>query len=202
MLPKGRGLRDGRVAKLGKVDLEPIVCNDAILFQAWHVFADLQVYPSVRCDLAEIVLDDDLFKNYVQADLYILIPSHSGTVINVFNIQSEGMVTGGGDGAVQNSLSRRQAGAVGCGVAREFQLFANNGDTDTMRFGLVGTDAGNKSCVGDYEIGRDCGSGHSKNRVCTPWNSSAETLSEPSKVIFQACNPYVFVGATYQVTIF
>ena len=34
MLPKRRGLRDMGVAKLGKVDLEPIICNTAGLFQA------------------------------------------------------------------------------------------------------------------------------------------------------------------------
>ena len=47
MLPKGRGSSDGGVAKLGKMYLESIVCNAAGLFQAWHAFADLQVYPSV-----------------------------------------------------------------------------------------------------------------------------------------------------------
>ena len=47
MLPKVRGLSNGEVAKLGKVDLEPIVHNAAGLFQAWHAFADFQVYPSV-----------------------------------------------------------------------------------------------------------------------------------------------------------
>ena len=51
ILPKGRGLSDRGVAKLGKVDIEPIVCNTAGLFQAWHAFADLQVYPSVGCEL-------------------------------------------------------------------------------------------------------------------------------------------------------
>ena len=47
MLPKGRGLSEVGLAKLGKVYLEPIVCNAAGLFRAWHAFADLQVYPSV-----------------------------------------------------------------------------------------------------------------------------------------------------------
>ena len=51
MIPKGRVSSDGGVAKLGKVDLEPRVRNVAGLFQAWHAFADLQVYPSVRCKL-------------------------------------------------------------------------------------------------------------------------------------------------------
>ena len=34
MLPKGRGSSNGGVAKLRKVDLEPIVCHAADLFQA------------------------------------------------------------------------------------------------------------------------------------------------------------------------
>ena len=54
MIPKVRGSRDGGVAKLGKVYLEPIVCNAAGLFQAWHSFASLQVHPSVRCELEEV----------------------------------------------------------------------------------------------------------------------------------------------------
>ena len=44
MLPKGRGPSDGGVAKLCKMHIEPIVCDAAGLFQAWHAFADLQVY--------------------------------------------------------------------------------------------------------------------------------------------------------------
>ena len=51
MLPKGRGPSNGGVAKICKVYLEPIVRDAAGLFQAWHAFADLQVYPSVLCKL-------------------------------------------------------------------------------------------------------------------------------------------------------
>ena len=51
MLPKGRGSSDGVVAKLGKVYLEPIFRDASGLFQAWYAFADLQVYPSVGCEL-------------------------------------------------------------------------------------------------------------------------------------------------------
>ena len=47
MLPKGRSSSNGGVAKLGKVYLEPIVRNAAGLFQAWHAFADIQVYPPI-----------------------------------------------------------------------------------------------------------------------------------------------------------
>ena len=84
MLPKGRGLRDGGVAKLGKVDMEPIVCNADSLFQAWHAFADLQVHPSVGCVLAEVVLGDNLFREDVQADLHVLIAHHRSIVIIYF----------------------------------------------------------------------------------------------------------------------
>ena len=52
---------------------------------------------------------------------------------------------GVGYSAVKKALIRLQAGAVGCCVAREFQLVAADSDTDTMRFGLVGPDTGNKS---------------------------------------------------------
>ena len=51
MLPKGRGSSDRGVAKICKVYIEPIVRDAAGLFQAWHTFADLLVYPSVRCKL-------------------------------------------------------------------------------------------------------------------------------------------------------
>ena len=51
MFPKERGPSDRGVAKLCKVYLEPIVRDAAGLFQAWHAFADIQVYPSVRCKL-------------------------------------------------------------------------------------------------------------------------------------------------------
>ena len=56
MLPKGRGLRDRGVAKLGMVDLEPIICNTAGLFQAWNAFADIQGQPSVGYELAEVAM--------------------------------------------------------------------------------------------------------------------------------------------------
>ena len=68
MFPKGRGLRDGGVAKLGNVYLEPIVRNAAGLFQACHAFADLQVYPSVQCKLEEVALGNNFLREYRQAD--------------------------------------------------------------------------------------------------------------------------------------
>ena len=81
MLPKGRGSREGGAYKLGKVDIEPIVCNAAKLFQAWHTFADLQVHPYFGYELAEVLLGDDFFRNYVQADLHIQIAFHRSIVI-------------------------------------------------------------------------------------------------------------------------
>ena len=66
MFPKGRGLSNRRVAKLCKVYLEPIVRDAAGLFQAWHAFEDLQVYPSVRCKLEEVLLGDVFLREYRQ----------------------------------------------------------------------------------------------------------------------------------------
>ena len=106
MLPKGRGPSDGWVAKLGKVYLEPIVRDAAGLFQAWHAFADLQLYPSLRCKLEEVVLSDDFLREYRQAD-HILVTPHGGVVINILNVKSDEAGTGGGDFAVQNSFGRR-----------------------------------------------------------------------------------------------
>ena len=100
MLPTVRGLSDGGVAKLGKVDLEPIVRNATGLFQDWHAFADIQVYPSVVCKLEEVVLGDDFFREYRQADFHILVLPHRDIVIKILNIQSDETGTGGGDGAV------------------------------------------------------------------------------------------------------
>ena len=107
IIPKGMGLSDGGVSKRDKVDLESIICNAAGLFQAWHDFADLQVYPSVRCNLEEVVLGDDFFREYRQADFHILVTPHGGVVIKKFNVKSDEAGTGGGDGAVQKSFSRR-----------------------------------------------------------------------------------------------
>ena len=102
MLPKGRGSSDGGVAKLGKVDLEPIVSNAAGLFQAWHAFADIQVYPSVQCKLGEVVLGDDFLREYRQADFHILVTPHGGVVIKILNVKSDEAGTRGGDCAVQD----------------------------------------------------------------------------------------------------
>ena len=107
MLPKGRGLSNRGVAKLGKVDLEPIVCDAAGLFQAWHAFADLQLYPSVRCKLEEVVLGYDFLREYRQADFNILVTPHGGVVIKILNVKSDEAGTVGGDCAVQNAFGCR-----------------------------------------------------------------------------------------------
>ena len=106
MLPKGRGSSDRGVAKLGKVDIEPIVHNVAGLFQAWHVFAYLQVYASVGCDFEEVVLGDDFFREYRQADLNMLVMPHWGIVIKILNFKRDEAGTRGGDGTVQKEFSR------------------------------------------------------------------------------------------------
>ena len=106
MLSKGRGSSDGGVAKICKVYLEPIVRNATGLFQAWHAFADLQVYPAVRCKLEEVVLGDDFLREYCQADFHILITPHGGVVIKIINFKSDEAGTRGGNCSVQNAFGR------------------------------------------------------------------------------------------------
>ena len=106
ILPKERGSSNRGVAKLGKVDIEPIVCNAAGLFQSCHDFSDLQLYPSVGCELEEVVLGDDFFREYFQADSHILVSPHRGIVIKILNIYSYEAGTEGGYGAVQQEFSR------------------------------------------------------------------------------------------------
>ena len=86
--------------------LEPIVRDAAGLFQAWHVFADLQVYPSVQCKLEEVVLGDDFLREYCQADLHILVKPRGGVVIKILYVKSDEMGTGGGYCAVQDTFGR------------------------------------------------------------------------------------------------
>ena len=107
MLPKGRGTSNGGVAKLCKVYLEPIVRDTAGLFQAWHAFADLQVYLSVWCKLEEVVLGDDFLREYCQADFHILVTPHGGVVIKILNVNSDEAGTGGADCVVQNTFGPR-----------------------------------------------------------------------------------------------
>ena len=97
MLPKGRGSSNGGVSKLGKVYLEPIFRDAAGLFQYWHAFADLQVYPSVRCKLEEVVLGDNFLREYYQADLHILVTPHGGVVIKIIYVKSDEAGTVGGN---------------------------------------------------------------------------------------------------------
>ena len=51
-----------QLASNGWVYLE--IRNAAGMFQAWHAFVDLQVYPTVRCKLEEVVLGNDFFREY------------------------------------------------------------------------------------------------------------------------------------------
>ena len=95
MLPNGRGSSDGGVAKLGKVDLETIVRNAAGLFQAWHAFADIQVYLSIGCELEKVVMGDDFFREYGQDDFHILETPNGSIVIKNINVKSDEAGTGG-----------------------------------------------------------------------------------------------------------
>ena len=54
----------------------------------------------------EVVLGDDFFREYNQADFHILVTPHGGVVIKIINVNSDEADTRGGDGAVQKAFSR------------------------------------------------------------------------------------------------
>ena len=54
----------------------------------------------------EVVLGDDFFREYRQADSHIVVTPHGGVVIKILNVKSDEDGTGGGYCAVQNSFFR------------------------------------------------------------------------------------------------
>ena len=56
--------------------------------------------------MEEVVLGNDFFRDYCQADFHILVTPHGGVVIKIINVNSDEAGTGGGDCAVQNSFGR------------------------------------------------------------------------------------------------
>ena len=69
--------------------------------------------------MEKVVLGDDLFREYRQADFNILVTPHGGVVIKMLNVKSDEVGTGYVDCAVKKAFSRCQAGAVGFFVTRE-----------------------------------------------------------------------------------
>ena len=98
--------------------LEPTVRDAVGLFQDWHAFAYIQVYPSVRCKLEEVVLGDDFLREYRQTDFHILVTPHGGVVIKIIYVKSDEVGNGGGEYAVQDTFGRSEAGAVSGGITR------------------------------------------------------------------------------------
>ena len=112
LFPKGRGPSDRGVAKLCKVYLESIVRDAARLFQAWYAFADIQVYPSVRWKLEEVVLGNDFLREYCQADFHILATLSGvpiiGSIVGNGNLSTIFLIDDGILGAGDNVINNRQ----------------------------------------------------------------------------------------------
>ena len=54
-----------------------------------------------------VVLGNDFFREYRQADSHLLVMPNGGVVVKILNVKIDEAGTGGGDGAVQNSFSLR-----------------------------------------------------------------------------------------------
>ena len=86
MISEGRGAGDRRISKLGYVDFQLVIGDAPGLFETRHAFADLHVYPAVGVDEAvQVVLLDDLVREEIQGDFHVLVSSHRGAVIQIFD---------------------------------------------------------------------------------------------------------------------
>ena len=56
--------------------------------------------------MEEVVLGDDLLRDYRQADFHILVTPHGGVGIKILVVNSDEAVTGGGDCDVQDTFGR------------------------------------------------------------------------------------------------
>ena len=86
MLPERSSSRSRGESKIGKMKFEPVVGDAAGLFEARHVFSDLEVNPAVGTKCAEVILVNDFVRDTSQCEFHLLIAGHFGTVVKVLDV--------------------------------------------------------------------------------------------------------------------
>ena len=81
VLPKRRGSGNRGKSKVGKVSFEPVVGNEAGLFEAGHAFPDLEVDPAVGTERPKVVLVDYLVRDAGQCEFHVLVLGHGGAIV-------------------------------------------------------------------------------------------------------------------------
>ena len=92
MLPYGGGARDRRISKQGKVYFQPVIGDAAGLFETRHAFAYLHIDPAVRSgEAAQVVLLNDLVREEIQGEFYVLLSRHGVAIVEIFDVQRHKM---------------------------------------------------------------------------------------------------------------
>ena len=96
------------------MQLEAVVCNAPVMFQAWHSFEDFHVNPYVGVQGANIILADDFVGDNVQDNLHVFVPGNWSVIIKVSYVQGQEQGIGGGNNDIQQTFGCCEAGAF-CG---------------------------------------------------------------------------------------
>ena len=161
-----------------------------------HAFTDLHIDPAVGADkAAQVVLFDDIFREEIQGEFYVLVSCHGGAVLEVFDVERHKPGVRGRDAAVEQTLRGGEADTVGGGDTRVVEYVAANGDTDTVDFVLLRADGGNHAGIGDLAVGMDAGFGHVEDSVGAARHASAGALGEAANIVGQAGAPDRLSGA-------
>ena len=86
VLPERRSSENRGKPKVGKTIFEPVVGNAAGLFEAGHVFSDIEVDADIRTERAEVVMVDDFFRDAGQLEFHVLVAGHGGAILEILDI--------------------------------------------------------------------------------------------------------------------
>ena len=87
------------------MDFQTVIGDADGLFETWHTFVDLHIYPAVGADeTAQVVLFDDLVWEEIQGEFHALLTGYGGDVVEIFNVYHHELGVGGENGAVEKTL--------------------------------------------------------------------------------------------------
>ena len=84
--PERRRAGGGRIAVFGEMQSEAVVGNDASFLEAGHDFSDIKVDLAIQGKFKKIVLCDDLVRDGVEGQTYVLVAVRGRIIIEIFNV--------------------------------------------------------------------------------------------------------------------
>ena len=86
VLPERRISGNRGKSKMGKVSFEPVIDDAAGLFEARHVFSDLEVNLAIRTECAEVVLVNYFVWDAGQCKFHVLVAGHGSSIVEILDI--------------------------------------------------------------------------------------------------------------------